>query len=117
MAMDPHPTKLEYYDNMWKLQSHSTFLSYFQVFSSLSDIHYKFLGILTSNYLRVNLRFDFLWKGEDGRLVMVLDSTIFHPQGGGQPFDTGVITLSTDHDFKFAVNDVRSKDGIVSYFN
>ncbi|XP_058203217.1 uncharacterized protein LOC131317678 isoform X1 [Rhododendron vialii] len=84
MAMEPHPTKLEYYDNMWKLQSHSTFLSYFQ--------------------------------GEDGRLVMVLDSTIFHPQGGGQPFDTGVITLSTDHDFKFAVNDVRSKDGIVFHY-
>lgn len=63
MAMDPHPTKLEYYDNMWKLQSHSTFLSYFQVFSSLSDIHYKFLGVLTSNYLRVNLRFRFLLEG------------------------------------------------------
>lgn len=77
-------TKLEYQDSMRKLQSHSTFFSYFQ--------------------------------GEDGRLAVVLDSTIFHPQGGGQPYDTGVITFSTDHDFEFAVNDIRSKDGMVLHY-
>ncbi|KAJ0593908.1 putative alanine--tRNA ligase [Helianthus annuus] len=30
--------------------------------------------------------------GDDGRHVLILDSTVFHPQGGGQPSDTGFIT-------------------------
>jgi len=46
---------------------------------------------------------------------LILDSTIFHPQGGGQPADTGVITIAADSSFKFIVQDVRSKDGIVSF--
>ncbi|KAJ4825988.1 hypothetical protein Tsubulata_033212 [Turnera subulata] len=52
-------------------------------------------------------------KGSDGRIALVLGSTIFHPQGGGQPADTGTITGS---DFKFTVQDVRSKDGIVYHY-
>lgn len=43
---------------------------------------------------------------------MILDSTIFHPQGGGQPADTGVIT-DEDSGLRFIVEDVRSKDGTV----
>ncbi|KAL6970302.1 hypothetical protein U1Q18_030001 [Sarracenia purpurea var. burkii] len=81
--MDAHPTKLDYYD-MWRLQSNSTLLSYFQA--------------------------------ENGRFALVLDSTIFHPQGGGQPSDTGFIAISADPDFKFVVNDARSKDGIVFHY-
>ncbi|XP_071730447.1 uncharacterized protein [Rutidosis leptorrhynchoides] len=54
-----------------------------------------------------------LFLGEDGRHVLVLDSTIFHPQGGGQPSDTGFITNSQ---FKFLVHDVRSKNGIVYHY-
>lgn len=81
MAENLNPTKLEYYEEMWKLQSNATLLSAFQ--------------------------------GEDGKQVLILDSTIFHPQGGGQPADTGFIFNS---DFKFAVQDVRSKDKIVYHY-
>ncbi|KAJ0092643.1 hypothetical protein Patl1_25076 [Pistacia atlantica] len=54
-------------------------------------------------------------KGDDGRRALILESTIFHPQGGGQPSDTGVITVA-DSDFKFIVQDVRSKNGIVFHY-
>ncbi|XP_009146076.1 alanine--tRNA ligase [Brassica rapa] len=79
----PPPTKLEYHEDMFKLQSQATFLS--------------------------------LFKGEDGRIALILDSTVFHPQGGGQPSDTGLIEFAGS-DFKFSVQDVRSKDGIVLHY-
>ncbi|CAB4262722.1 unnamed protein product [Prunus armeniaca] len=77
------PTKLDYFDDMWKLQSRAILLS--------------------------------LSKGEDGRTALVLDRTIFHPQGGGQPADTGFIAVE-DSDLKFVAEDVRSKDGIVYHY-
>jgi Ser-tRNA(Ala) deacylase AlaX len=49
---------------------------------------------------------------ESGRRAVVLDATIFHPQGGGQPADTGVISSSAGA--RFLVEDVRVKDGVVS---
>ncbi|XP_048320987.2 uncharacterized protein LOC125419312 isoform X2 [Ziziphus jujuba] len=55
------------------------------------------------------------FKGDDGRHALILDRTVFHPQGGGQPADTGFITLA-DSDFKFVVEDVRSKDGVVFHY-
>lgn len=54
--------------------------------------------------------------GEDGRHGLILDSTIFHPQGGGQPSDTGFITDVSNSLFKFIVQDVRSKNGIVYHY-
>ncbi|XP_073053389.1 uncharacterized protein [Primulina eburnea] len=51
--------------------------------------------------------------GEDGRHILVLDSTIFHPQGGGQPSDTGSIS---NPEFSFVVQDVRSKEKIVYHY-
>jgi Ser-tRNA(Ala) deacylase AlaX len=48
---------------------------------------------------------------EDGRTAILLDETIFYPQGGGQPCDIG--TISNDEAI-FNVNDVRmDKDGSV----
>ncbi|KAJ4722193.1 Alanine--tRNA ligase [Melia azedarach] len=55
------------------------------------------------------------FKSDDGRHALVLESTVFHPQGGGQPSDTGVVTVANS-DVKFIVQDVRSKDGIVYHY-
>lgn len=49
-------------------------------------------------------------KSEDGRDVIVLDQTIFYPQGGGQRFDTGKITSQSA---TFEVKEVRFVDGQV----
>lgn len=50
---------------------------------------------------------------EGGRVAVVLDATIFHPQGGGQPADTGAISVGGA---KFLVEDVRTKDGVVFHY-
>ncbi|KAL5065433.1 hypothetical protein RYX36_027170 [Vicia faba] len=83
MEMDNSPTKLDYHDDMWNLQSTATLVSHL--------------------------------KGDDGRHVLILDRTIFYPQGGGQPADTGFIRIH-GLDVKFLVHDVRSKDGIVLHY-
>lgn len=51
-------------------------------------------------------------KDEDGKTVVILDQTIFYPQGGGQPYDIGTISNS---DKKFLVEEVRFVDGIVKH--
>ncbi|KAM0837786.1 hypothetical protein ACQ4PT_061412 [Festuca glaucescens] len=50
---------------------------------------------------------------EGGRRAVVLDATVFHPQGGGQPADTGVISAGGA---RFIVEDVRLKDGAVFHY-
>lgn len=47
---------------------------------------------------------------EDGRKIIILDKTIFYPQGGGQAYDQGEIT---GDDFLFEVEEVRFIDGLV----
>lgn len=49
---------------------------------------------------------------EDGRIALILDRTIFYPQGGGQPYDQGFIESSTG---KFNVQEVRFADGQVRH--
>lgn len=50
---------------------------------------------------------------EDGRTALILDQTIFYPQGGGQPCDTGIVSTK---DARFVVTDVRmAPDGIVHH--
>ncbi|XP_050374679.1 uncharacterized protein LOC126792260, partial [Argentina anserina] len=63
--------------------------------------------------LRVLILFNL--KGEDGRTGLVLDRTVFHPQGGGQPADTGFVAVAGS-EVKFVVQDVRSRDGVVYHY-
>lgn len=49
----------------------------------------------------------------DGRTAVVLDQTVFYPQGGGQPFDQGQITSEQS---VFLVDEVRFDDGVVYHY-
>jgi len=49
---------------------------------------------------------------EAEKTVVVLDQSVFYPQGGGQPFDTGTITAGEK---KFMVEEVRFVEGIVRH--
>src|SRR5690242_2715048 len=48
----------------------------------------------------------------DGKLGLILDRTIFYPQGGGQPSDRGLIA---GRSFRFAVESVQFSDGTVHH--
>ena len=49
------------------------------------------------------------------KCVVLLDRTVFHPQGGGQPADRGQIVCSAKNAI-FEVEDVRMFDGTVAHF-
>ncbi len=49
---------------------------------------------------------------EGGKTIVVLDQTIFYPQGGGQPFDKGTIKNDTA---LFHVHEVRFFEGIAKH--
>ena len=49
---------------------------------------------------------------ENAKDIVLLDQTIFYPQGGGQPYDTGVIENASG---KFSVEEVRFVEGIVKH--
>ncbi len=49
---------------------------------------------------------------EDGKTAILLDQTIFYPQGGGQPYDKGVIKNDS---VTFQVEEVRWADGLVKH--
>lgn len=46
----------------------------------------------------------------NGRRAVLLDKTVFYPQGGGQPYDTGLIDSAST---QFVVEEVRFVDGVV----
>lgn len=50
---------------------------------------------------------------ENGKDIIILDQTIFYPQGGGQPYDKGIIEAAHG---KFIVEEVRFVDGAVKHF-
>ena len=50
---------------------------------------------------------------EVDKICVVLDQTIFYPQGGGQPYDLGIIK---SENATFQVVEVRFIDGIVKHF-
>lgn len=49
---------------------------------------------------------------EAEKSIVMLDQTVFYPQGGGQPYDTGTIENSSA---KFIVTEVRFVDGFVRH--
>lgn len=49
---------------------------------------------------------------ENGKKIFILDQSIFYPQGGGQPFDTGIIKKEGA---EFKVEEVRFENGIVKH--
>jgi len=49
---------------------------------------------------------------EDEKDVVILDQTVFYPQGGGQPYDQGFIQNESG---KFLVEEVRFLEGIVKH--
>jgi Ser-tRNA(Ala) deacylase AlaX len=49
---------------------------------------------------------------QDGKHTLTLDQTVFYPQGGGQPYDTGTIT---NGGLVFRVDEVRFIDGQVHH--
>ncbi len=49
---------------------------------------------------------------ENERDVLILNQTVFYPQGGGQPYDQGVIESANG---KFLVEEVRFIDGTVKH--
>ena len=49
---------------------------------------------------------------DDTRVIIILDQTVFYPQGGGQPYDTGRIENSSG---TFIVTEVRFVDGVVKH--
>ncbi|MEI6481716.1 MAG: alanine--tRNA ligase-related protein [Candidatus Saccharibacteria bacterium] len=51
-------------------------------------------------------------ENKDGKTIVYLDQTVFYPQGGGQPYDTGTITAGST---RFIVEEVRFADGIVHH--
>lgn len=50
----------------------------------------------------------------DDKTIIILNQTILYPQGGGQPYDTGIIK-SIDEDFIFQVQEVRFVEGFVQH--
>lgn len=49
---------------------------------------------------------------EEGKTVVLLNQTVFYPQGGGQPYDQGYIKSDSA---TFRVEDVRFVDGVVKH--
>ncbi len=49
-------------------------------------------------------------REHEGKIIVVLDQTVFYPQGGGQPYDTGIITSATS---EFKVLETRYLNGEV----
>lgn len=49
---------------------------------------------------------------ENEKTIILLDKTIFYPQGGGQPFDQGIIENDKG---QFSVEEVRYSDGLVKH--
>lgn len=52
------------------------------------------------------------FEAYEGKQAMILDKTLFYPQGGGQPYDQGEIIAKNG---SFKVNEVRFLNGLVHH--
>ena len=55
-------------------------------------------------------------KQDNDKQVVILNKTIFHPQGGGQPSDTGNIISTSDPSHRFNVTGCKLIDGEVHHY-
>jgi hypothetical protein len=101
------PTRLVYFDDMGALRYSATVLSVHQVFPFPPLLLRRRREILCWTWPKLSSGCP---QEDGGRVAVVLDATVFHPQGGGQPADTGVISAGGA---RFLVEDVRAKDGVV----
>jgi len=51
----------------------------------------------------------------DSEVDLVLDQTIFHSQGGGQPSDTGTISVDDEHVLAIVGASISKEDGVVHH--
>lgn len=72
----------------------------------------KLLYLESLKYAPCTATVQALEQDEKGRTVVILNQTVFYPQGGGQPYDKGTITGPTG---TFAVEEVRFVDDIVRH--
>lgn len=118
-AHSESPSSAELQSDGWKSKSNKIGILWRRVQTSIHFHPPLFLpgqlslSLSLNSFCHFNLTLVSWWileKNDDGRPTLVLDSTIFHPQGGGQPSDKG--SVSSAH-FNFIVEDVRSKGKIV----
>ena len=72
-------------------------------------VYLEDMDIIDSSAEIVDIRPIDAEKG-DGKIVIMLDRTIFYPQGGGQPYDQGYIRSASGI---FRVEEVRFVEGVV----
>jgi Ser-tRNA(Ala) deacylase AlaX len=53
-------------------------------------------------------------KPDESTHILVLDRTIFHPQGGGQPSDRGHVVDETNN-FQVLAVSARKEDGVIEH--
>ena len=68
----------------------------------------------TDDPLRLDTQVAALFPGADGRDVLVLESSPFYPEAGGQIGDAGVVS-SPDGAFRFEVRDTQTVGGVVAH--
>ncbi len=69
-------------------------------------LYMEYMGKLSCSAQVIDIR------DKDGKTVIILDQTVFYPQGGGQPYDTGRIRGASGI---FNVEEVRYSEGLVEH--
>ncbi|MDQ5957453.1 MAG: hypothetical protein QG614_428 [Patescibacteria group bacterium] len=73
----------------------------------------KLIYLENMQLLESSARIEDIKELENGTISIVLDQTVFYPQGGGQPYDNGLILKNQDTTFN--VTEVRFNEGLVHH--